>query len=113
MKINKKLYDRLVLQAEEAEKLGMNKIASNVLETAEPFLENESIEYSYADLENDISKDIWKMATRLFNYYQINNIDIKEFNKIVEASAETLLDELEDALDVKEQLIGATEPKVV
>jgi len=112
MKINKTLYNKLLLQAEEAKNHGMVKLASDVINSIEAFPEEEAKEYSRKEMQDDVSADVWKVATRVFNYYQVKSADIEILNKIIIQSSEQLISNLEKAINLKKDLIGKSEPLV-
>lgn len=110
-KVNKVIYNKLLAQAEEAKETGMTKLASNILEAIGSYPEDEVQEYSSDELESDINKDLWKTATNLIKYYEVESVDVEKLNAVLESFAEKLVDELKTTLDIENDL-GPNEPKV-
>ena len=50
-KLNSTIYNKLLLQAEEAKDLEMKKLASGILEAIGSFSSDEQEEFSYEDLK--------------------------------------------------------------
>lgn len=105
--MNSILYNKLLLQAEEAEKRGMIKLAEAVKES----VDLNSDEYSYDQLQDDIHQDMWKIASKILTYYDINSVDIEKLDKSLESWATKLVDDLEITLDTN-HLKSPMEPKV-
>jgi len=112
MKINKTLYNKLLLQAEEAKLHGMVKLASDVVNSIDAFSEENAQEYSHDQMESDISSDAWKMATRIFNYYQVKTADIEKLNKIIIECSDNFIKSLEKEINKSGSLIGKSEPNL-
>lgn len=105
--MNSILYNKLLLQAEEAEKRGMIKLAEAVKES----VDLNSDEYSYDQLQDDIHQDMWKIASKILTYYDINSVDIEKLDKSLESWATKLVDDLEITLDTN-HLKSPMEPKI-
>lgn len=112
MKMNKTIYNKLLLQAEEAKEQGMTKLAGSILDAIGPCPADESEEYSYAKLQEDIHKDMWKIATRLMAYYDVESANVEKIDQTIASWASNMIDDLEITLDVDSVVKGPTEPKV-
>lgn len=111
-KLNSVIYNKLLAQAEEAKAQGLTKLASGILEAIGPYPNDESSEYTYSELKEDINRDMWKMATRLMHYYDIESLDAEKLNETMIAVASKMLEELERAMNVDSVIVGPLEPKV-
>lgn len=107
----KSIQDKLYIQAQEAKYQGKNKLASVI----EHMLEDQEIinktEYAQAQLDEDIYRDLWKVATRLLVFYGINSPDVQKLDKSIITWASSITDDLEKTLQVSGS-IGSKEPKV-
>lgn len=108
--MNKILYNKLLLQAEEAKARGMVKLAESIMDTAN--LNENFNEYSYSQLQDDVYKDMWKIASRLLTYYDINGVNIEKLDESLESWATKLVDDLEVTLNIDHLLKSPMEPKV-
>jgi transposase len=107
--MNKLLYDKLLLQAEEAKEQGMIKLAEAILQT----IHQDDEDLSYKELNNNIYNDLWKVASKIINYYDANNIDIIKVDNIINIIAYKFIDEVEVVLEKDKTIKGPFEPKVL
>lgn len=112
-KVNSSLYNKIILQAEEAKQLGMSKLASDALLSIGSFPEEEIEDYSHEEMTQDIHSDLWKSASKIFNYYNIKDLDIETFNKVVEACASDFISRMEKSLNKTAFDSNSKEPKVI
>lgn len=112
MKINSVIYKKLLAQAEEAKERGMIVLAESVLDAIGSFPEEESEQYSYAQMREDIVHDMWKIATRVVKYHELTSLDAEKINETLTAYADQVLNELEATLGVDVVVKGPREPKV-
>lgn len=108
-KINTVLYNKLLLQAEEAKEQGLVKLAKAITDSID-YTENKK-EYSYKQLKEDVHNDIWKLATNILSYYDIESIDSVKLDNILTSYAQRIINEVEDSLGL-ENVIGPNEPKL-
>lgn len=112
MKINPVVYKKLLAQAEEAKAQGFTKLADGIVNAIGSYPNDESEEYSYTQLQDDIHRDLWKMATRLMYYYDLQSIDALKLEQTLTSWASDMLDDLEITLNVDSVVAGPSEPKV-
>jgi hypothetical protein len=112
MKINPVIYKKLVLQAEEAKDQQLIKLADGILGAVGAMPNEEQMEYSYSQLQNDIYRDMWKIATRLMYYHDLQSVNAEKLGKALEAYAAEILDQLELDLNVDNVIKGSVEPKL-
>lgn len=111
-KLNETIYNKLLLQAEEAKEQGMTKLASGILEAIGSFPAEEFEEYSYNDLKDDVHKDLWKIASKIMYYYNLESVDADKLDKSLVSWANKITDDLENTLDVTD-VVGPFEPNVI
>lgn len=111
-KLNEVLYNKLLAQAEEAKTLGLTKLASNIHEAIGPYANDEAAEYTYRQLQEDIHRDLWKVATRLMYYYDLESMDAQKLDRELFAQATRMLEDLEQTMGVDSVVVGPLEPKV-
>lgn len=114
--ITRTLYDRLTSQAEEAEKLGFTKLATN-LRTQLLFIHDEMVRddsqlytYSSDELESDVQYYLWDAAVRVADYLGYN-LDGEKVQKLIDKFSEELIQEMSLVAGVKDG-VGAYEPTV-
>jgi hypothetical protein len=111
-KLDSVIYNKLLIQAHEAKDQGSIKLAEAVFKAIGPEPRDESTEYSYAELKNDIHSDLWKIATRLIMYYDLNSADVSKLDKTIIHWASRTLNELENTLEVDGVIKGPLEPNI-
>lgn len=111
-KLNDVIYKKLLLQAEEAKEQGMAKLANSIFEAIGSHPNDVETEYSCGELRDDINKDLWKMATRLMYYYDVESADAEKINTAIVSIASKLMNDLEIVLNVDDVIIGPLEPKL-
>ena len=112
MKLSSIIYNKLLLQAEEAKEHEMTKLASAIEEAIGEMPSDDKKEYTYNKLQDDIYNDLWKVATKIIAYYDVNSADVSKIDKVLDVYAEKMIDELETTLGVEEVVKGPFEPKV-
>jgi hypothetical protein len=112
MKIGAVVYKRLLAQAQEAKDQGFTKLADGVLGAIGACPDEDRERYSYGQLLDDIHGDLWKIATRLINYYDIKSADAMKLDGVLDRLAGTLMDEVETGLGVENVVVGANDEKV-
>ena len=99
-KLNSTIYNKLLLEAEEANELGLNKLASSVINAIGDSPEENNITYSHNQLQEDVKSEMWKVATHLFQYHNMNSLDSKKTDEILESLASKFIKDLEYHLDL-------------
>lgn len=112
IKLNTILRDKLLLQAEEANEQGMTKLGNTVLEIVGTESSENIEKYSYSQMTDDVHRDLWKVATRLMKYYDVQSLDIEKLDKIIASWSNKVVQDLELSLDVDEMVKSTTEPKL-
>ena len=95
-KLNETTHNKLQIQTQEALAQEMSKLASAVSNS----LETECQTNSYDEMSDDIHKDLWKIATKLMIFHNIENADIYQIDQSLISWAEKLADDLEKTLGV-------------
>lgn len=111
--LNSIVYEKLILQAEEAKEQNMSKLAAVILGSLTPSPEQESVTYASGELNADIYRGLWKLATNVIKYYDLESVDAEKVNDTIEVLAEKFISDLEFSLGVEKGTIGAIEPKVL
>src|ERR1700688_1382279 len=111
MKINSIVYKKLMAQAEEAKEQQIIKLSDAILNAIGSYSADEKEEYSYTQLKKDIYQDMWKIATRLISYHDLQTINANQLGQTLEACASEVLDELELTLGMDEVIKSSLEPK--
>ncbi len=111
-KINAVIYNKLLAQAEEAKSQGLGSLASSILEALGPYPDEEKATYSYSSLKEDIHRDLWKMATRLMYYYDVQSLDAEKLDETIVEWADKVVTAMEDTMRVNDVVVGPLEPSV-
>jgi hypothetical protein len=110
--MNPVIYRKLVAQAEEAKEQGMTKLAEGIMEAIGSEPTEELQEYSYAQLQDDVHRDMWKLATHVMKYYNLEYADVEKLDKTILVWASKVVADVETTLGVDSVVIGPLEPKV-
>lgn len=97
--IHDHLMKRLIAQASEAETQGLIKVADALVHQISNYsdsIRKESEFYSYSEeaFLNDIHNSMWNSIIRIADYYNINQIDAADIQKIVEKVSEDIINEV-------------------
>lgn len=111
-KLNYTAYNKLVAQAEEAKEQGKHKLATCIFYAIGSLPEEAPEEYSFAQLEEDLEKEMWKMATHSMKYRNVESVDAERIHDTIVHYAEKLAEALDEALGVDHSELGPLEPKV-
>lgn|SRR5574339_257878 len=111
-KLNSVVYHKLLLQAEEAKEQKLTKLASGIMNALGPYPEDETVEYAYGQLNEDVHQEMWKLATHVIQYYGIESVDAQKLDEVLESLANKFVNELESSLGVESVVKGPFEPKV-
>jgi len=111
-KINPIIYQKLLLQAEEAREQGLTKLADRIMNVINSEDKDLAEEYSYSQLKEDFHRDLWKLAKRHIVFYDLESVDVLKLDKVIVALAAKTIDELEVELEVDSIVKGAHEPKL-
>lgn len=111
-KLNATVYNKLLLQAEEAKHQHLTKLASGVLGAIGAFPEEEAAHYNLEELQSDVYDGLWKLAACVVKYHDVNSVDIERVDQVLEALADKLIDQVEISLRVSNEQIGSLEEKV-
>lgn len=107
--MNETLYERLRVTAEEAREQGLTKLAQAIEESLP---QEKKSSYSYEELQDDVHKDLWKIASKLMVYYDLKTVQPEYLDKSLISWASRLIDDIEKTLDVN-PLTNPLEEKVL
>ena len=111
-KLSANVYNRLVLQAQEAKNQNLDKLSNGILQCVGPFPEENNEEFSQDQLKEAIYNSLWKIATDVINYYDLQTPDALKIDRTLETLSDKVLDEIKKTLEVK-KAFGPKEPKVL
>ncbi len=111
-KLNKVAQSRLLLEAEEAQDRGLDKLSDAIIHLIKKAEKEESEdgEYSYDDMSTQVYQGLWELASCVAKYYDIENVSAEKLNLVIESIADEFISEVERELGV-EDIIGPLEPK--
>lgn len=112
-KLNTVLYNKLILQAEEAKHQGMTKLASDVFVAIGCSSDDENYEYSKEDLLEDVKTDLWKSATNILKYYDVDSVNVEKLEDSISSMAEQLVDQMNVVLGFSQEQVGPNEPLLI
>jgi hypothetical protein len=112
MKLNLTIYRKLMAQAEEAQGQGLTKLASSIRQAISDDNDSGDEQYSYAQLNDEIHRDLWKLAKRIMMYYDVEDVEVEKLDKTILSWAVKMTDDLEVTLGVDTIVKGPLEPKL-
>ena len=94
--IKKNLFERLNLQAEEAEVQGLEKVAQSLTDQIEEQSkairkDDEFYSYSKPELDKDLQCKLWSAAVRILDFYNVKHFDATQVQELVEKAASGLV----------------------
>lgn len=110
IKLNTTIYNKLLLQAEEAKYKGMTKIASGIVDAIGSSPEYDKVTYSTVELDEDIYRGLWKLAACILKYHDTSSVNVEQLDEVIESMAAKFVDEIELSLEIGGSRIGAIEP---
>lgn len=110
-KLNSIIYQKLLLQAEEAKDQNLTKLASNIMGALELDPED-NVNYASTELINDIHNGLWKLSTCVLKYNNLSSVDAEKLDDILEVLAYKFVNEIEESLGVDKLKPGTLEPLV-
>lgn len=111
MKNIKSTTTKIVLQAQEANDQGLEKLAKNAIAAAK-VTATELDSYALDDLKEDIKRDLWKAAAKVMIYHDVDSVDIMKVDAALELVLDKCIAEIESSLNKKSSDVGVLEPKV-
>ena len=111
-KLNSIIYNKLLLQAEEAKEVGMHKLASGLMSTLGHMPEEDSVQYNYDQLEDDVYQGLWRAAACVLKYHDLKSADATKVHEVLENLSSKLIKEVEQSLSVNNTQVGPLENKV-
>jgi hypothetical protein len=111
-RLNSVVYHKLILQAEEAKEQDMTKLASGILGAVGPTPEEETVKYASEEVEEDVYRGLWSLATCILKHHDIASVNAEKINEVIESLAVKFINEIEGSLGV-EGKIGPLEIPVL
>jgi len=115
--IRELLFKRLALQADEADRVGLTKLASDVTSLLDRQSENVRSDqdfylYDADEFNSDVNGHLWDAVVRVADFYDIKGLDIKTAEKIVSAISKEMKESICIAHFGTDKAVGAFEPTV-
>ena len=111
-KLNSVVYHKLLLQAEEAKQQGMHKLAAGIMSAIDESPATEVVEYSQAQLNEDIHCGLWKLAKNIMVFYDSQSVDAEKLDETIVLWASKFVDDMEHSLGTESIIRGPLEPIV-
>lgn len=94
--IKESLLNRLAAQAAEADLQGLTKVASSLEDQVGLHCENvrsndASYHYASESFQQDLNNQLWAAIVRIADFHDINHFDGDKVQKLVDATAESLV----------------------
>jgi hypothetical protein len=113
-KLNDVVYNKLILQAEEARSQNMEKLAKGVLGSLTPNSEDDfNVTYGSYEMNDDVYSGLWRLATCIIKFHNVESADAEKINEAIESLAGKFISEIENSLGVEPKIAGPLEPKLL
>lgn len=99
-KIGSVVYHKLMLQADEADFQGLEKLASDIREAVGQEFDDTLEIYSQDEMNQDIHQGLWKLATCILKRYNCQSADAEKLNDAIESLASSFIERVESAISV-------------
>ena len=112
-KLNNTVYQKILLQTQEAQVRELKKLASAVLNGLGSLpRDEENFSYSFQELRTDIYNGLWKLAFDVVGYHDLESTDIQKVDETICVLANKFIKEMETVLEVNDK-VGPNEPKLM
>lgn len=114
-KLNAIVYNKLVLQAEEAKNQKMTKLANGLFEAIQfgPMDDSEDTSYASIEMNEDVYSDLWRAVTAVLKYHDVTSVDAEKIDEVIELFASKFINSVEETLGIEKNKIGPLEPAVL
>lgn len=106
------IYDKLLLQAEEAKEQDMKKLATGIMSALPASPDDEIKAYSHEELKDNIYNQLWKIAADVIGYYDLTSVDAEKVGEALDLTSNTVFTMLCASLNIDPNSIGPNEPKL-
>jgi len=110
-KFNEVIYNKLLLQAEEARDQKLIKLAQALESALKEESSQDISEYSSDELHEDVYKDLWSAAANVIKYYNIESVDVVKVSQALEDITNVVIESVKNSIDI-DSTIGPLEPKL-
>lgn len=111
-KVNELIYNKLLLQANEAKDIGLKKLGSAVLNSIGPLPEDEFHTYDLNELKDDIYDGMWKLALNVLKYHNVDSVNIEKIDKVVDSFVSKFIEQIELSINIDNSDIGPLESEL-
>jgi hypothetical protein len=108
-KLNKEIYNKLLLEVAEAKDQGLVKLANGVAQSLPSEVRNEGEVVSEDKLETEVYNYFWNIAMSVVDYHDLKQLDTLQLNSHIEKMASQTINDLRKILQVQE-VVGPNEP---
>jgi hypothetical protein len=92
------IFNKLLLQAEEAKLQGFDKLASGIYKAIESGPDDTDIEYSDEDLHKDVYKSLWKLVDNVVEHCKSESVDSEKLDKLIDVFASDFIEMITSAI---------------
>lgn len=101
--MNKVAYNKLLLEADEAEYHGFDKLAYNIKKCLSESNINENSKVNSQDkLLEKVQEHLWKSAMTIIDFYDAESVDSLKINNSIKYLSEKIVDELKSVANLED-----------
>lgn len=112
IKLNSTVYNKMLLQAEEAIEQEKIALADGVLGAIGPLADDEQKEHSFTDLDQEVYDNMWKSAVHVIAHYDLKSADIERLDEVIKIASEKFISDVCRSLDIDDKSFSVLEPKL-
>lgn len=109
-KLNKDIYNKLYLQAQEASDQDLKKLARAILFSIGSVYTDKSEKYNIEELDENVFNNLFKLSLEVVKYYDIKEVDTQQLEELIEELSEDFIEKIKDKLKVDEVISDNDEP---
>ena len=98
LKLDKIIYNKLLLQAEEAKERKKKKLANAIFYAIGSMIDDENKKYLNKDMEENIYQLVWKISAHVIKRHNLESVDADKLNKLIESLTPEIIEQIESTL---------------
>lgn len=97
------IYNKLLLQAEEAKEQGFNKLASGILRAIGSEPEDVDVDYEYEELHKDVYESLWQLVNNIIEYHDLESVNAEKLDAVIDNFASDFIEQIESVIGTKSE----------
>ena len=86
------IYNKFLLQAQEAKLQGLNKLSVGISQAISSGPDDTEVDYSSEDLHTDVYNSLWKLVDNITEYSGAESADSEKLDKLIDSFASDFIE---------------------